>query len=119
MPMSMNNRINDEIAIRIYELLLDKYYFNDVSPKIGNKLVDEGFTSLDIAVRKDFKNAPKKEIIKVIAVLRFVALRRTKNGREYMSVVEHFVGEDMGKVKLSPFNLLFRKLKDDSTKLLK
>jgi len=86
-----DNKLQDEVAIDIYKLLMDKYYFKDRELLFQSNLIKEGFESLDRAVKTDSLGIDK--LIKIIGVLYFVANRRTRGGREYFKIIYDYVGE--------------------------
>ncbi len=85
----LENTLRDEEAITIYELLLDRYHFGDetLRESSGTEIDGAGFIN---AVLKKRENLNMETCVKVLAVLRHVAKRRTKTGREYMRVVHEF-----------------------------
>jgi len=85
-------KIDDLIAIRIIELLLDKHYFQDEIIKFDNDLVEKGFNHVNKAIEEDLSRISKEEVTKVLRVIHFVAKRRSKGGREYLKVINEYVG---------------------------
>ena len=45
------------------------------------------------AIRNDLRGVSNEKIVKILGVIRFVAKRRTKIGREYMNVIHQYVGQ--------------------------
>jgi len=89
-------KLNDSDAIRIVELLIDKYYFRDETMDLEDQMVLNGFNYVDKSIGEDLKDIEDEEIVKVLGVIRFVAKRRTKTGREYMAVIHQYVGQRIG-----------------------
>ena len=89
-------QIKDSVAIKILELLIDKYHFNERVQTFDNDLIKEGFEAVDKVIESDLEGVPRDEIVKVLAVIRFVARRRTTGGREYMNVISQYVGPRIG-----------------------
>lgn len=89
-------RLSDGNAIKIIELLIDKYHFQDQKIDEDNQIILNGFNYVDEAIRQDLKDVATQEIVKVLGVIRFVAKRRTKTGREYMTVIHQYVGQRVG-----------------------
>lgn len=87
-------RLKDEVAIDIYKLLMDKYYFKDKELLFKSELVKEGFSLVDSVIQRKFSDMDK--LIKIIGVLYFIADRRTKGGREYFKIIYQYVGEGSG-----------------------
>jgi hypothetical protein len=89
-------KLNDSDAIRIIELLIDKYHFQDQQMDQEDQIIVNGVNYVDKSIREDMKNVGNEEIVKVLGVIRFVARRRTKIGREYMEVIRQYVGQRVG-----------------------
>jgi hypothetical protein len=92
----MEYKIKDDVAIRIIELLLDKYYFKDQMIQFDNDLIKEGFTHINKAIEDDLSKVPGEKLVKTLGVIRFVAKRRSRGGREYLTVINDYVGERIG-----------------------
>jgi hypothetical protein len=89
-------KINDDVAIRVIELLLDKYHFKDEILTFDNELVEKGFFHVNKAIEDDLAEVHIEELIKVLGVIYFVAKRRSLGGREYLRIVNNYVGETIG-----------------------
>ncbi|WP_328987134.1 hypothetical protein [Thiorhodovibrio winogradskyi] len=88
-----DGKLKDSDAIKIIELLIDKYHFQDQSFDQENKLITNGFRYVDQSIIEDLKDVTNDIIVKVLGVIRFVAKRRTQLGREYMNVIHQYVGQ--------------------------
>jgi len=88
--------VNDDVPIRIMELLLDNYYFKEEVLAFDNELIEKGFYQVNQAIQDELEEAAAEDIIKVLGVLYFVAKRRTQGGREYLKIVNDFVGVRIG-----------------------
>ena len=86
------NNIDDKIAIKILELLIAKYHFGDVDLNFDNTVIEKGFNFVDEAIREDLSDIEKRDIVKLLAVIRFVADRRTRGDRESMDIIHTYVG---------------------------
>ena len=89
-------KIRDDVPIGILEKLLDKYYFKDEELIFENDLLKEGFTYVERVIESDIYDITKEKLVKVLGVLHFIAKRRTRGHREYLAVVEQFVGARVG-----------------------
>jgi len=89
-------KLNDNDAIRIVELLIDKYHFHDKQLDQESRIIMNGANYIEKSIREDLKDVRNEEIVKVLGVIRFVARRRTKTGREYMTVIHQYVGQRIG-----------------------
>ena len=87
-----NGLLKDRDAIRIVELLIDKYHFLDGEIEAKENLIIDGFQFIVRSISEDLDDLDKEEIVKVLGVIRFVAKRRTKIGREYMNIIHQYVG---------------------------
>lgn len=85
-------RINDTIPIRVIELLLDKYHFRDESVVFDNSLLERAFHYVNKVIETDLSKVPTEKLVKVLAVIYFVANRRSKGGREYLEIINQYVG---------------------------
>ena len=88
--------IRDDIPIAILEKLLDKYHFKDKEIAFESDLLREGFTHVETVIESDLRDISEESLIKVLGVLHHVAKRRTGGHREYLAIVEQFVGERVG-----------------------
>lgn len=91
-----NNRLSDKDAIRILELLIDKYHFKDQKTDDEREIVKNGVAYVDGAIESDLNKVSDEEVVKLLGVIRFVAKRRTKIGREYMNLIHQYVGRRVG-----------------------
>ena len=89
-------KIRDEVPIRIFEKLLDKYHFKDETLTFDSELVEDGFAQVESVIESDLKGLDEDKLVKVLGVLHFIAKRRTRGQREYLAIVEEFVGERVG-----------------------
>ena len=87
---SNGKKLNDLIPIKIYELLLDKYYFKIEDTKFDNDLIAAGYALVDEAIVNDLSSVETTTLTKVLAILRFIAKRRTTGRREYLEIVQQY-----------------------------
>jgi antitoxin component HigA of HigAB toxin-antitoxin module len=87
------NKLSDHDAIQIIESLIDIYHFKDQRTKEESPLVLNGIKYLDNVIKEDLNNLNEEVLVKILGVIRFVAKRRTKNGREYMNIIHQYVGQ--------------------------
>lgn len=86
------NQLTDRDAIRIIERLIDIYHFNDLSTKEDNPLIVNGVEYVKRSINEDLQDVSNEVIVKILGVIRFVARRRTRSGREYMEIIHQYVG---------------------------
>ena len=89
----MARKIKDDIPISIYEKLLDKYHFKDKEISFANEVLEDGFNYVDAVIKTDLEGVEQEKLIKILGVLHFIAKRRTRGHREYLAIVEQYVGE--------------------------
>lgn len=92
----LNKILKDSDAIKIIEMLIDKYHFKDQAVNEKDELILNGFMYVDEAIRKDLKDVETETIVKILGVIRFVARRRARFGRDYMDVIHRYVGQRIG-----------------------
>ena len=51
---------------------------------------------MENVIERDLKGVDEDKLVKVLGVLHFIAKSRTRGHREYLAVVEQFVGERVG-----------------------
>ena len=92
-----NGNIDDKIALRLIELLLDKYYFNDKELKFRNLLEENGLNLIDQAIRKELEKISDEDLSKIIGTIHRSIKRHTKGHREYIDFIHQYVGVKIGK----------------------
>jgi hypothetical protein len=90
--LSLNDTLRDDAAIRVVELLLDRYYFNDEAVATPDDTIREGFDRVATAIDEGLGDISPEVLCKILAVIYFVARRRTRGRREYLAVVRDYVG---------------------------
>ena len=88
-----DNKLRDSDAIRIIELLIDKHHFGDQKKEAESRIIANGVNWVEDAINKDLQDVSNEIIVKILAVIWFVARRRTRIGREYMNLIHHYVGQ--------------------------
>ncbi len=91
-----DGELDDSDAIRIIELLIDNYHFKDQKMDQEDPIIVNGVKHVEKAIREDLKNVENEKLVKVLGVIRFVARRRTKTGREYMTIIHQYIGQRIG-----------------------
>lgn len=94
---SIQGKFIDDDAIRIVELLIDKYHFQDQNLAHEEDVIVEGVAFVDNAICEDLNEIETAEIVKILGVIRYVARRRTRTGREYMEIIHQYVGQRIAK----------------------
>ena len=84
--------MNDSSAIKVLEMLLDRYHYKDCEVVETDSLVLEGFEMVLQSMAEDLPDTPAETIVKILGVIHFVARRRTRGGWEYFDVIHEYVG---------------------------
>jgi hypothetical protein len=92
----LENNFNDNDAIRLAELLLDHYHFNDNELKFKNELEGDGFSFINSVIENDLKNISKEQIVKIIGTIYRSIKRHTSGRREYLDFIQQHVGLRVG-----------------------
>jgi hypothetical protein len=92
-----NNAMNDGDAIKLLELLIDKYHFRDETPRLDGAFLEKSFQYMTDVVDSDLHDLPRDTLVKTLKVIHFVAKGRSQGGREYMKVINDLVGVRAGK----------------------
>jgi hypothetical protein len=87
------NKLSDQLAIDVFERLLDKFHFNDEMVIFSDALEEAAFIRLLGVIERELNHLPAAEVVKIIGALRFVAKRRSTGHREYFNVIHEYVGE--------------------------
>ena len=88
--------LSDISALRIIEMLLDKYYYHDSDVSCTDSLLREGFDMVLNSISDDLADVSEGVIVKILGVIHFVARRRSRGGREYLDVIQQYVGLRVG-----------------------
>jgi hypothetical protein len=88
----LNDTLKDEAAIRVLELLLDRYFFHDEIVATTDETVRGGFDRVSMAIDTTLGDIPQEMLCKILGVILFVARRRSRGRREYLTIVQEYVG---------------------------
>nr|VFJ52380.1 MAG: hypothetical protein BECKDK2373C_GA0170839_10369 [Candidatus Kentron sp. DK] len=86
-------KMRDSHAIRILELLLDKYHFAEDNG-IEDEYLRGGFACVNAAMEKGLEEMENEEKAKMLSIIRLVARRRTDIGKEYMEIIHKYTGAE-------------------------
>ena len=91
-------KLSDPIVLRIIELLIDKYHFQDPPTAFDGALLENGFRSVEQAINEDIADdVPDGTLTKVLGAIYRVAARRSSGNREYLNFIQKFVGVRVAK----------------------
>lgn len=99
--------MDDTIPIRVLELLLDQYHFQDDRLVFENDRLMKAFHYVNKVIETDLSEVPTDKLVKVLGVIHFVAKRRSRGGREYLQVINKYVGP-----RIAPGVRLMRSMED-------
>jgi len=86
-----NKTLNDADAIKILELLIDKYHFKDTEINCDSSFLSAGFNFVDAVIGRDLAGIDELELVKLLCILHAVE-RLTKTGKEYMNIIHSYAG---------------------------
>jgi hypothetical protein len=95
--LDRHQNIADKQALRLLELLLNKYFFGDLTFNFENELEREGFEFIDRAIQDDLGELGNQEVSKIIGTIYRSIKRRTNGNREYIEFITQHVGARVGK----------------------
>ena len=72
--------------------LLDRYHFGEESAAVEDAWEERDLLQLEGLIKGELHGIDRTTLVKVLGVLRFVARRRTRGRREYLRIVQTFVG---------------------------
>lgn len=75
---------------------MDKYHFKDKKLTFESETLEEGFNYIESVIANDLEDIKEEELIKTLGVLHFIAKRRSRGNREYLTIVGQYVGERIG-----------------------
>lgn len=92
-----NNSLNDDAVVKILESLLDRYHFEDEHLVLTKELEENGFISVDRAIKEDLSTKSSDEIAKLLGTIYRSALRHKGHSRAYIDFIREHVGFRVGK----------------------
>ena len=81
------------MQITIIEALIDFHHLGDQQINEPSQLILGGVDYVENVIRKDLDEVSNEIVVKILGVIRFVAKRSTKTGREYMNIIHQYVGQ--------------------------
>lgn len=90
----------DSVAKEVLEKSFDLYHFKDEEFSFSSQLVENCFTYLVHNIEEKLDDEDTKIIIKVLGAIYFVLNRRTKGNREYITIIQKYVGMENGIIVL-------------------
>ena len=87
-------RLSDSDAISILESLIDTYHYKDNQAQTDRDIISLGVKYIDESIKEDLSDIDNEILVKVLAVVGFVARRRTQGSREYMTMIHQYDGSE-------------------------
>ncbi len=87
-----DGHLSDGMALKVLEMLLDKYHFGDTEVPTTDKLILEGYETVVDAIGQDLPEVPTETLVSILGVIYFVAKRRSQGRRDYFEVIHQYVG---------------------------
>lgn len=84
--------MTDAQAIAIFELLIDRYVFGDPMEAVAARAGELGCEEVLELVDRELEGYDRESVQKVLAVVRFVACRRNRGGRDHLRLLHETVG---------------------------
>lgn len=94
--IKIGNNLKDSEAIRVLEALIDLHYFGDQCPVEDSPIITNGVAYVENVIAADLNKISNETVVKLLGVIRFVAKRRAKNGRDYLNIIHQYVGQRIG-----------------------
>ena len=95
--LEVDRIIDDNIVLRVTELLLDKYHFNDKEMEFANELEESGFNLIDEVIQQEMSNLLPEDLSRIIGTIYRSITRHTNGKREYIELIHQYVGVRLGK----------------------
>ncbi len=88
--------LKDSDAVRVIEALIDLHYFKDYQQSCDSPIIADAVAYVEKAIEDDLQEISNQIIVKILGVIRFVAKRRDKGGRDYWNIIHQYVGLRIG-----------------------
>ncbi|RZB32310.1 MAG: hypothetical protein SRB2_04315 [Desulfobacteraceae bacterium Eth-SRB2] len=92
-----NGHLDDNVIKKIIKQLLDRFHFKDEKTAFSNKLEENGFISVDRAIKEDLSSKSSDEIVKLLGTIYRSVLRHNEHRRAYIDFIHEHVGSRIGK----------------------
>ena len=83
---------NDRIAVRLIELMLDRYHFNEGEQPIDDPVLGAGHQLFSTVISDELSRVPADKLVKVLGAVYRSIQRRTVGGSSYLQFVSQFTG---------------------------
>lgn len=93
--MANRKDINDNMVLRLVELLLDRYHFNDGAPITTDSVQATAYSSLVGTVENELRRVPAEKLVKVLAAVYRSIQRRTVGGCSYLTFISRYTNPDI------------------------
>jgi hypothetical protein len=87
-----HQHVEDRTAARLVELMIDRYHFNDETPRTDTPVQEEGFRLFSQNIGEKLAHIHPEQLVKVLAAVYRSIQRRTIGGSSYLQFVSQFTG---------------------------
>lgn len=87
-----NQSLRDVFFMKLLELLLDKYFFNDPPVAFADPIEQQAFETVDGIIRKEMKKIKQEMISKYLGTIYRSVRRRNTGRRDYIEFIRQYVG---------------------------
>ncbi len=88
--MANKQNVNDMTALRLVEMLLDKYYFNDSEPRSDDPALAAGYELLAERIGEELAQVPAEQQVKALGAIYRSIQRRSVGGCSYLHFISRF-----------------------------
>lgn len=89
---SDRQHVDDRTAVRLIELMIDQFHFNDEKSRTDTSVLEEGFRFFSQNIGNNLSHIPPEQLVKVLAAVYRSIQRRTVGGTSYLQFVSQFTG---------------------------
>lgn len=86
----IGGRLRDETALRMLELLMDQYHFQDLQLASEEERAQQGLQRVATAIDQHLSDLSALVLVRVLCTIYLLAKRRSQGGREYLNFLREF-----------------------------
>lgn len=84
--------VDDRTAVRLVELMIDRYHFSDEKLGTDTLVLEEGFHFFSHVIGEKLSHIHPEQLVKVLSAVYRSIQRRTIGGASYLNFVSQFTG---------------------------
>lgn len=96
--LSCDRSLRDESALKVLEMLMDRFHFKDGEIEGSTDELRRGFEIVESRMSGPFSEMPETTTTKIIGCIYHVARRRSRGHREYLDFIHNFVAADVERI---------------------